>query len=106
MKICGLSWGYDGGGIACGPVPGADIVELICEDADGTRYYISTSLFEQFEHMNVSRRPLFGLLMAQWIEEILDMDTDVVPVSLDFEICHGFTEDQAEREMAGTRFAS
>ena len=35
MKILNMRWGYDGGGMACGPVEGSAIVEIMVrEDND------------------------------------------------------------------------
>ena len=43
MKLINLKWGYDGGGIACGPVPGSTIAEIECEDENGDTYFVHIS---------------------------------------------------------------
>ena len=67
MKMKSMRWGYDGGGMACGPVDGACIVE-VCLDDNGQDLYVADSLFECYEHFWVTRKPVFEALMA------VDMD--------------------------------
>lgn len=43
MKLINLKWGYDGGGMACGPVPGSTIAEIECEDENGDTYFVHIS---------------------------------------------------------------
>ena len=43
MKLINLKWGYDGGGMACGPVPGCTIAEIECEDENGDTYFVHIS---------------------------------------------------------------
>ncbi|WP_297981611.1 hypothetical protein [uncultured Methanobrevibacter sp.] len=43
MKLINLKWGYDGGGMACGPVAGATIAEIECEDENGDTYFVHIS---------------------------------------------------------------
>ena len=43
MKLINLKWGYDGGGMACGPVAGSTIAEIECEDENGDTYFVHIS---------------------------------------------------------------
>ena len=43
MKLINLKWGYDGGGMACGPVAGSTIAEIECQDEDGDTYFVHIS---------------------------------------------------------------
>ena len=43
MKLIDLKWGYDGGGMACGPVAGSTIAEIECENQNGETYFVHIS---------------------------------------------------------------
>ena len=43
MKLINLKWGYDGGGMACGPVAGSTIAEIECQDENGDTYFVHIS---------------------------------------------------------------
>lgn len=62
MEIRGMRWGYDGGGVACGPVEGSSIVEL-CMLKDGQIYFVAITRMSEFEHIFVSDIPVFDILM-------------------------------------------
>lgn len=62
MKIRGMRWGYDGGGVACGPVEGSTIVE-ICVTNNEKNYFVVDSRMSEFERVWVSPVPLFDLLI-------------------------------------------
>ncbi len=62
MEIRGMRWGYDGGGIACGPVEGSSIVEL-CLLKDEQLYFVALTRMSEFEHIFVTDMPVFDILM-------------------------------------------
>ena len=62
MKIRKMNWGYDGGGVACGPVEGSTIVE-ICVTKDEKNYFVVVSRMSEFERVWVSPVPLYDLLI-------------------------------------------
>ena len=62
MEIRGMRWGYDGGGMACGPVEGSSIVEL-CLLKDENIYFVAITRMSEFEHIFVSDMPVFDILM-------------------------------------------
>ena len=43
MKLINLKWGYDGGGMACGPEAGSTIAEIECQDENGDTYFVHIS---------------------------------------------------------------
>jgi len=62
MKVRAMRWGYDGGGMACGPVEGNTIVE-ICVTSERKNYFVTVSRMSEFEHVYVSPLPAFDLLI-------------------------------------------
>ena len=69
MKIQGMRWGYDGGGIACGPVSGSSIVEVEFSDAQGHTLYGLSSVMDNFELITISEKSLFDLMMSADFDE-------------------------------------
>lgn len=63
MIIRNMRWGYDGGGVACGPVEGNTLVEVAAMDKEGHMIFVLDSKFQEFEHVYVSETPLFDLFM-------------------------------------------
>lgn len=63
MKIRNMRWGYDGGGMACGPVSGSTIVEICVTDNDGHNYFVVVSEMDGFQRTGISPMPLFDILM-------------------------------------------
>ena len=59
-----MRWGYDGGGIACGPVEGNTLVEAAVV-TDGEIWFVLDSRMSEFEHIYISRVPLFDRLMIR-----------------------------------------
>lgn len=48
MKIRDMRWGYDGGGVACGPVEGNTIVEICVTEDDKHNYFVLVNLVHKF----------------------------------------------------------
>ena len=46
MKILNMRWGYDGGCMACGPVEGSAIVEIMVREDNGTTAFVTASRME------------------------------------------------------------
>jgi hypothetical protein len=63
MKIRALRWGYDGGGIACGPVEGNTIVEICATNSEKQNVFVTVSRMSEFEHVYISPLPAFDLLI-------------------------------------------
>ena len=63
MKVRNMRWGYDGGGVACGPVEGNTIVEICVTGDDHHNYFVLVSRMMSFERVFVSEMPLFDLLI-------------------------------------------
>ena len=63
MIIRNMRWGYDGGGVACGPVEGNTLVEVAAMDKEGHTIFVVDSKFQEFEHVYVSEMPMFDLFM-------------------------------------------
>lgn len=63
MKIRGMHWGYDGGGMACGPVEGNTIVEISVTTSDKKNVFVTVSRMSEFEHVYISPLPAFDLLI-------------------------------------------
>lgn len=63
MKIRGMHWGYDGGGMACGPVEGNTIVEICVTTSDKKNAFVTVSRMSEFEHVYISPLPAFDLLI-------------------------------------------
>ena len=61
--IKSMNWGYDGGGMACGPMAGSSIVELAILNPDNSVMYASYSLLGRYGQIRFARRPLFAGLM-------------------------------------------
>ena len=62
MKIRNMHWGYDGGGVVCGPVEGNSIVQ-ICVTDDESNYFVTVTGMSEYEHVYVSEYPFFDILM-------------------------------------------
>ena len=63
MIIRGMRWGYDGGGIACGPVEGASNIELLVQDKKGRLCYVLNNRFMEFTSIYISPFSLFDHFM-------------------------------------------
>ena len=103
MEIRGMRWGYDGGGIACGPVEGSSIVEL-CLIKDDQIYFVAATRMSEFEHIFVSDIPVFDILMhmslygVDFEHEFNKVQTHSVE-DYDYEI-GGLPEEMEESEFA------
>ena len=63
MKIRNMRWGYDGGGVACGPVDGNTVVELCVTGNDGNNYFVLAMRMTEFQKIIVSPMPLFDVII-------------------------------------------
>lgn len=61
--LVNLRWGYDGGGMACGPVEGSRITEATFIDEKGDIFFVSMSRMGQYASVHVSEVSLFDLHM-------------------------------------------
>ena len=104
MKVRSLRWGYDGGGMACGPVSGSMIVEVCATDKEGHNFFVIVSQMDDFQRIGVSPMPLFDVLMhmmhydVKFDEEFAKYESSVIE---DYDLEIG---DEPE-EMSGSRFA-
>ena len=58
-----IEWGYDGGGMACGPVEGSYITEITFVDGDGRLLFVSVTRLMEFVNIYVSETSLYSLLL-------------------------------------------
>ena len=90
MKVRNMRWGYDGGGIACGPVEGNTVVE-ICVTHEEHNYFICASRMSEYMKVTVSPMPVYDLLIeskhydVDWATEY-DKVASVITEEYDFEI--------------------
>lgn len=90
MKIRNMRWGYDGGGVACGPVSGSSVVE-VCVTDERHNYFVIVSEMDGFQRVGVSPIPLFDILIhmmhydVQFDEEFAKYESNVIE-DYDFEI--------------------
>ena len=104
MKIRNIRWGYDGGGMACGPVSGNMLVEVCVTDKEGHIYFVIVSQMDCFQRIGVSPMPLFDILIhmmhydVKFNEEFPKYESNVIE-DYEFEI-----GDEPE-EMLESRFA-
>ena len=61
MIVRSMRWGYDGGGMACGPVEGTYIVELMVTAEDKRNYFVVCSILCEFIRVEISEVSLFDL---------------------------------------------
>ena len=71
MKIKKMRWGYDGGGIACGPVDGSVYYELTIEDDDLNTIYICASTMDCFARVNVTKESYYEAGLKQDFDTIM-----------------------------------
>ena len=63
MKVRSMRWGYDGGGVGCGPIAGSTIVEICVTANDQHNYFVVASRMGNFEKIQISPVPLFDILI-------------------------------------------
>ena len=91
MKIRNMRWGYDGGGVACGPVSGSYLVEVCVTDNEKHNCFITVSQMDGFERTTVSAVPMFDILMYMMCYDV-DMEgemkkyTDNIIEDYDYEL--------------------
>lgn len=80
VKMINLRWGYDGGGMACGPVEGSTITETTWLDQNGKIFFVSVSRMSEFANVYVSDASLFDLLLYMTRDDV-DMDCTISQVN-------------------------
>ena len=105
MKIRTMHWGYDGGGVACGPVEGNTIIEICVTADDNHNYFVMAMRMSEFMKIIVSSMPLFDVIIHMnhydvEFETEWEKVTSNVLESFDYEI-----GDAPEEEMAHSRFS-
>lgn len=104
LTLLNMRWGYDGGGIACGPVEGNTLVEIMIRDEKGRFYFILDSRMAEFEQILISEYPMFDRLKhmassyADFDYEYDKLKSDVSE-SFDFEV-----DDVPEESLSESRF--
>jgi hypothetical protein len=61
LTLLNMRWCYDGGGMACGPVEGNTLVELMVRDENGRLFFILESRMSEFEKILVSEYAMFDI---------------------------------------------
>lgn len=104
MIIRNLRWGYDGGGVACGPVEGNTVVEICVTANNLHNYFVIASRYSEFMTVLISPVPLFDVLMQ--------MKSDGVEMDYEWEKCmsnaieeYDYEISDAPEEMEHSEFA-
>lgn len=71
MIVRNMRWGYTGDGVACGPVEGSYVVELMVTGEDRHNYFVTCSRFTNDYRVDVTEVSVFDLLM-----ELMDWEVD------------------------------
>ncbi len=74
MKVRNMRWGYDGGGMACGPVDGNWIVEICVTGNDKHNYFVLETRMSEFARIFVSPVPLFDIMIQSNHYDVDSMD--------------------------------
>ena len=71
MIVRNMRWGYTGDGVACGPVEGSYVVELMVTAEDKHNYFVTCSRFTNDYRVDVTEASTFDLQM-----EMMDWEVD------------------------------
>ena len=71
MIVRNMHWGYTGDGVACGPVEGSYLVELMVTAEDKHNYFVTCSRFTNDYRVDVTESSTFDLQM-----ELMDWEVD------------------------------
>lgn len=91
MELKSARWGYDGGGIACGPVEGSIMTELMILDDDGHTHFVTASQFNEFGKIMITDFPILDVLVHLTDHDV-DFDyewgkvQDIINDSYDYEL--------------------
>ena len=100
MIVKNMRWGYDGGGIACGPVEGSYMVETLVADDEEHNYFILCSRLCDDYRIDIAEVPLFDLMMYAPLGEAFEYELrKVETVSIeeyDFEKEEEYDDDEYE----------
>lgn len=77
--IVSMRWGYDGGGMACGPVEGSTITEIMFRDQEGKSYFVSATRMSEFVNLYVSEVSLYDIHF-HFADRNANMDTEMQKV--------------------------
>ena len=98
MKIKKMRWGYDGGGIACGPVDGSVYYELTLEDDDKSTIYICASTMDCFARVNVTNESYFDAGINKDFDSVIRiMENSIEDYDYD-------ENDDVDRIVAGSKY--
>ena len=62
LNVVSMRWGYDEGGVACGPMEGNTITEIMFNDDEGHPYFVSVTRMAEYVNAYVSEVSLYDLL--------------------------------------------
>lgn len=79
MVLRNVRYGYEDGGMACGPVPGTSNVELMVTNDEGKSSFILLSKYCMYETVFISDLPLFDVVMNMKRHDI-DFDNELEKV--------------------------
>lgn len=79
MVLRNVRYGYENGGIACGPVPGTSNVELMVTNDEGKSSFILLSKYCMYESVFISDLSLFDVVMNMKRYDI-DFDNELEKV--------------------------
>ena len=99
-----MRWGYDGGGVACGPVDGINAVEICVTGDDNHNYFVMDSKFCDSHRIDISEMPMFDLLIESNYSYI-DVEYELDKLNkVSFEKYEFFDDDDMPEEIYNSKF--
>ena len=102
MKIRTMRWGYDGGGIACGPVEGSTVVE-ICVTNGANNFFVCGCRMMEYVKLSVSPMPIFDLFIQANHYDV-DWDTEIEKINNVVSEVYNFEVGAEPNEMASSEY--
>lgn len=104
MVLRNVRYGYEDGGMACGPVPGTSNVELIVTNDEGKSSFILLSKYCMYETVFVSDLSLFDIVMNMNNYEVdLDNELEKVESNSRYELEYEYEYDPKTDETIMTK---
>ncbi len=105
MKVRNMRWGFDGGGVACGPIEGSRYVEICVTGNDQHNYFVVVSRMMEYERIFVSTMPLFDILIHMNHADV-DYSAELAKCTANcVEEYDCVVSDTLQEELDGTDFA-
>ena len=104
MEVKNMRWGYDGGGLACGPAEGTYNVEIMVTGDDHHNYFIIDGKFCEEHKIYISEIPLFDLVMSLANSEV-DFDYELNKIESHSLENYDFEDGEIPKEIKDSKFA-